>query len=437
MDNVQISNDIDTFDAIILGAGISGLVAAAILLKDGCEKILVVDEYDHIGGNHIDRTIGPYTFDIGSFIFQDDSPLLAHLPELLPLYTVINPSWGRLNPQGVVTKYPISIKDDIVAAGPIEWSRILLSVLFARFFCYKLKNARDFARYWIGARLLNRSGLEDYMERFYGLPAEKIDLKFAEKRMLWIKEHASFRNPIFRWPRHSAKSIPNQQLARPREGFSYLYRGSMQRLERCGTTFVLGTKIHSLRKERSKFYLEFGSRVVASRRIISTIPIERTQNICNINICNNLNTVTLMTLFFSFHGHRGFNQSILYNFSHDGPWKRLTMYSDFYGPSEGREFFGVEINADHVSGSVEIAEQYFRQHVSRNGLFSGDLRLEGSHILPNAYPIYTDGASEQALEAISALRTFGIESIGRQGRFDYQPTARDTTLKAEAALRPG
>jgi hypothetical protein len=57
-------------------------------------------------------------------------------------------------------------------------------------------------------------------------------------------------------------------------------------------------------------------------------------------------------------------------------------------------------------------------------------------MLGNAYPIYTDQADEHAASAVVALRKLGIESIGRQGRFDYQPTARDSTLKAEAALRP-
>src|SRR4051812_23115889 len=50
------------FDAIVLGAGISGLVSASILLEQGCKRILLVDEYGHVGGNHIDRTIGDYTF---------------------------------------------------------------------------------------------------------------------------------------------------------------------------------------------------------------------------------------------------------------------------------------------------------------------------------------------------------------------------------------
>jgi hypothetical protein len=133
----------------------------------------------------------------------------------------------------------------------------------------------------------------------------------------------------------------------------------------------------------------------------------------------NLQTVTLISLFFSFSGDRGFKDSILYNFSHTGAWKRLTVYSDFYGLSGGREYFAVEVNADHVLGSVETAEHDFRRHTSEKGLFAGDLRLEGSNTLSNAYPVYTDKADEQAANAIAALRKLGIESFGRQGGFDY------------------
>jgi hypothetical protein len=92
------------------------------------------------------------------------------------------------------------------------------------------------------------------------------------------------------------------------------------------------------------------------------------------------------------------------------------------------------VNADHIDGSVAAAEADFRRHAAENGLFAGDLRLEGSEMLENAYPVYTDNASEKVGRVVAALQAFGIETIGRQGRFDYQPTARDTTLKAEAVL---
>jgi hypothetical protein len=64
------------------------------------------------------------------------------------------------------------------------------------------------------------------------------------------------------------------------------------------------------------------------------------------------------------------------------------------------------------------------------------LQLEGSHTLQTAYPIYVEGAAQRADEAIQSLQHFGVESFGRQGGFDYQPTARVSTLQAEASLAP-
>ena len=430
-----ISIPAEKYDVLVLGAGISGLVSASVLLKQGCKRVLVVDEYPHIGGNHIDRSIGKYTFDIGSFIFQDDSPLLAHLPEILPLYVPINPSWGRLNPQGVVAHYPISIMDDLVNAGPIEWVRMLSSVVFARLFRRRLMNARDFARYWIGARLLHRSGLENYMRRFYGVPPERIDIKFAEDRMLWIREHSMIRKVVRRLLERTAKPVGNTQLARPREGFGHLYRVAVERLEKSGATFLLGETLQSLRREDDVFYLQMENRCVAANRVVSTIPLDQIRKLVGMTTGNNLTTVTLVSLFFSFSGDRGFKQSILYNFAHVGAWKRLTMYSDFYGKSNGREYFTAEVNADHVSGLTSVAERDFRRHVAEHGLFAGDLKLEGTHVLSNAYPVYADKAYDNAAEIIAALRRLGVESIGRQGGFHYQPTARVSTLTAEAALR--
>jgi hypothetical protein len=55
-------------------------------------------------------------------------------------------------------------------------------------------------------------------------------------------------------------------------------------------------------------------------------------------------------------------------------------------------------------------------------------------VLSQAYPVYSGGSGERARRAIAALRGFGIESFGRQGGFQYQPTARVSTLEAEAAL---
>lgn len=426
----------ERYEAIIFGAGVSGLVSASILLSQGCRRILIADSYDHVGGNHIDWSKDDYTFDVGSFIFQDDSPLLAHFPELLPRYTIAFPTWGRLNPQGRITAYPISVKDDIINAGPIEWIRIFSSLLYARLFQRNMRNAKEFAQYWIGSHLLHSSGLDSYMRRFYGVPADLIDIQLAQKRMLWISEHASIKT----WVRRALSSPQKHtepdkhQLVRPKEGFGRLYDAASERLRKNGVVFLLGARFQSIEKDDEAFLVRIEGRTIKADRVISTIPINHIEKMCGIK-SEKLNSITLLSLFFSFAGKRGFNTSILYNFSHEGSWKRLTMYSDFYGTANGREYFTAEIIADHVDLSATRAEQEFRRHVRINHLFDGELRLEGSMNLENAYPIYSEGSSERAARAIRTLKEFGVESFGRQGGFNYQPTARVSTIDAETALK--
>ncbi|PWJ55118.1 NAD(P)-binding Rossmann-like domain-containing protein [Quadrisphaera granulorum] len=439
----------DHYDALVLGAGISGLVSASVLLEQGARRIAVVDVYPRAGGNHLDVEIGPYTFDIGSLVFQDDSPLLRHFPELLPLYVPIDPSWLRLNPQGTVTTYPFSPRDDILRAGPVEVVRLLASAVSARLKRAPQRNARDFAEHWLGPRFVHRSGLGSYMERFCGVPTDQIDTEFAQSRMMWIAEHAQVRNLINRvlepLRRRPAAGPTNQQLARPRSGFAELYAPVVAGLEARGVTFTVGTELKALERTDQghgdddgdrMFTLHTGAGAFSAPRVVSTVPVDVALDLCDLREGREpLPTVRLVTLFYSFAGKRGFDSSVFYNFSHEGTWKRLTVYSDFYGPAQEREFFAVEVVSSRGAQTAEQADAAFREHVAANGLLRGDLRLEGSHVLEHAYPIYTLGSGERAREAMAALRAYGVESLGRQGAFQYQPTARHSTLEAEAALR--
>ncbi len=184
------------------------------------------------------------------------------------------------------------------------------------------------------------------------------------------------------------------------------------------------------------FEVETENGCVRAPRLISTVPIERALKLCGVEVPGlPLPTVTLVSLFFSFRGERGFEAPILYNFSREGAWKRVTVYSDWYGTSNGREYFTTEVIGQWVDDSVEIADRDFRAHCANNGLLIGDLQLEGGHVLRNAYPIYTQGSGQRARDAVRVLREFGLESLGRQGAFQYQPTARASTLEAEHALR--
>ena len=110
------------------------------------------------------------------------------------------------------------------------------------------------------------------------------------------------------------------------------------------------------------------------------------------------------------------------------------MYSDFYGLVHGREYFTAEVIGHHVNFSAEMAELDFRKHVQGNRLFDGDLRLEGSMVLENAYPIYSEGSSDA--QAVRSAPSRPLESnLSIVRAVSIQPTARVSTIDAESALK--
>ena len=149
--------------------------------------------------------------------------------------------------------------------------------------------------------------------------------------MLWISEHSSLRSVLARIVKPNPPPPTNRQLARPREGFAKLYAVAAAKLAERGADIVTGTKMLGLEERGGHFCLVLDDRTVFAERVISTIPIARVEALCNLPASEELKSITLLTLYFSFSGERGFTEAILYNFSHAGAWKRLTVYSDFYG----------------------------------------------------------------------------------------------------------
>ena len=430
----MMAQDVQQWDAIILGAGISGLVAAKLLQKQGLRKIAVIEEYCHVGGNHIDSHIGPFTFDIGTLIFWESSPFFKYFPELLPLYVPVQASFGRIIPTGEVSAYPVSISVEVFAKSFPEICRLVSSLVISRLFRRKPANAAEFARFWIGDRLFQKSGLGSYMERFYGVKADEIELDFAKKRMKWISDAASLRKRLRHALRRKVERQSIQQFVRPRTGFATLYNRARLSLETQGAAFSLGQSVVSIEKVGGGFCVRSKSEAWQADRLVSTIPLQRLPELCGMGAPPRLASVELASLFFSFKGRRGFTYSVLHNFSSAGRWKRLTMFSDFYGVADSREYFGVEINLPPSGLGIEQLAQDFITNVRARGLFDGETRLEGYLTTSNAYPVYTGGATQEAQRVLQQVNGYGIESLGRQGGFDYLPSAANTTAVVETAL---
>lgn len=428
------------YDIIVLGAGVAGL-AALDNFSGGSESVLCLESFDRLGGSHKSVDLNGYTFDIGSFVFHKNFPFLRNYPELFDLLTPFKPGQQRITPDGLVRAYPYE-RSEVFGAHPLSALSNLFSLVGGRLGVGEVRNADEYARRLIGRKLYEKLGLRNYMERFCGTPASSIDRSFVDHRMQFVRRAVrpqalvrTLGDVLLSKVRKPQPPVGKVAYARPREGFLALYGGVADKLEAGGVNFAFGIGLKSITREGERFRIKTDRGVYSCARLISTIPLHVLWRLLPSDEAFELNSSRLISLFLSFSGEMGFSKPILFNFHNEGRWKRLTMHSFFYGEVNDRSYFSVEIpeHGDRES-TVDDLFSDFRQHTSDMKLFSGDLRLEGHCVTEYAYPHYEVGYAERLSKAFNFLEKMGIETVGRQGRFDYLPTSHQVFMQVNRQL---
>jgi len=413
---------------VILGGGVSGLSAADILASAG-QRVIVLEPYDRLGGNQHSRNIGPYTFDIGSFIFFAGSPFFKRFPGAEAACAPANIRVERVTPQGRISAYPFSLADDLFRRGPVEVARTLLSLLRGRIADRKPKSAGSFARYYLGDRLFTQSGLRAYIQRLCGIPADDVEYRFAEKRMGWIARAVGPEAIASRlWPQAAGPS----SLVRPREGFEALYDQVAAQLAGRGVEIHLNSQLEKIEVLDEGFQVRTQRGLFTASRVISSLPLTVTAKACGIAAGKGIESLPLLSLYVTHVGDLGFRSEVLYNFSDAGSWKRLTVHSRIYGQADGKHYLCVEAPLALGPSDPETEFNAFRDFMRSHGLMQGDTELVGHDVTAFAYPTYAHGSIDASEALIERIEKIGVEMLGRQGRFDYIPTAsRATQLVAE------
>ncbi len=418
------------YDHVILGCGVAGLCAAHMLLEAGAGKLLILDEYPAPGGNQISDDVNGYTFDIGAFYYWPSMPMFQMYPAMAAACLQVPIVIKRIAPSGGVCRYPFSFGEEFFGRGPLYWGQALTSMASARLSGRPFTTAEDFAVYWMGQRLYTDLGMAAYIERFFGLPANQIEAQFAVSRMepvarigkpsYWLdKGWRSVKN-LLPFGRHVQ---PEVLMVRPEEGMAFMYGKAVTALRERQVVVRLGERLGGIRKHGKTFEVLTDHGPIRTERLIATVPVKLMAKHLDIPAGQELASVDLMSLFVSFDGAKGFDANILYNWGRTGRWKRLTMHSGYYGRRNGRDYASIEVPLFRTPGVCPNAMfADFCRSVTESGLFRGDLKLEGHRLVENAYPANTLGASAKAAEALAAIKQLGVQTLGRQGRFDYLPT---------------
>lgn len=424
--------------AIVLGAGIAGLAAAEKLSSEGY-RVHVIESTQRAGGNHRSCDIGPYTFDVGSIFYEGSARLFGLAPGLKDLCPEVLSVQCRIDPAGAIRVYPLEPRDilnqplhHLVHGG--------MDLLASRLLVRRDGSLDAICRKRLGSKFYAATGLHSYISRFHHVAPAELDEEFFFHRMAIIDKATRLGAVLKSASR--AISRPRQLQAdkrwpmhvRPRSGFDTLFAPIVSRLRARGVAFSFGEEVQSVRREGPIFQVRVASGSHFADAVVSTIPVEALHK-AMFGSGSGLESLDMTTLFVS-AAHLGTGAAnVLYNFHPQGRWKRMTIYSRIYpDPAIDRAYFAVEITLPAgLAHAPDAAFADFRDHLSALGL-ARDLRLEGSELVRDCYPLYRAGAHARLKEVIARIEAFSIILAGRQGRFEYLPTSSGVIRRVTETL---
>lgn len=428
--------------AVVLGGGIGGLFAAEQLADHGYSVTLIESAAD-CGGTHRSCNIGPYTFDAGSIFYEDQALIFQMAEALREQCPQVTRKQRRIARSGQMLHYPIAPREAFTAS-PWQLPANAASMVFSRLFARRDGTLAGILRSRIGERFLTRTGLRDYILRFNHLPPEQLDEEFFFKRMGFIDQLTqtgalmNFAMKTIRPRKGQGIAAPPRPLrVRPIEGFDRLFDPIIASLKSKGVEFRLGETIKAVEPAKTGgFTITTDQGQYACDSCVSTIPLDTIHRMM-FKEPSGLTSLDMTTLFVSAATFSKAAGNVFFNFSPQGRWKRVTFYSRLYpdAPTD-REFFNVEVTLEPgAAHDPEAAFADFKQHVMANGL-ADDLKLEGSTLVEQAYPLYLPGIDDRIEDVIARVSETGIIVAGRQGRFEYLPTSTGVIRQVRNVLDP-
>lgn len=415
----------------LLGGGIAGVVLARELARRDDLHVTLIEKEERLGGLHRSHRINGLSYDIGAFVFDAQHQLFRTFPEVAESFHKQPHRSQSVTPNGTLDGYPLTLRGYVRDHGMAGTLLAAASLCAGRVRHYRRDTLGGYIRWHIGDRVYRQSGLQRYLERFYGVPDVAIDVAFARQRLQEMFDGYTSKQLAKKFAKRLLTYLPiNHQnnghwvgWTPPREGFGVVYAAIETLLNADGVDVRTSATIQQIRRVGNHFTITADGRTEQFDRVISTIPIPTLLEYLGLQPTFKLRYLTLLSLFYRLSGDVDYNGAFLYNFTPNGPWKRITTFSKYFGQQGGDHYFTVECTVpDNDQRSVAEKQHDFEEHIQQLGLMRGTFHREGETITPNAYPIFEQGGGEAIRKLRQMVLDAGIEIAGRQGQFRYIPS---------------
>jgi len=409
-----------SYKVAVIGGGIAGITAANELSKNPSFEISIFESQNTLGGLNQSVVINNLTYDIGAFIYSTDHSLFKAFPFLKNTYLPIEHYPISVKDKDKHDIHPLSIKGYWKNFGTINLLLSIISLCFAKIKYNNRRSLPEYCKYYLGERVYVKSGLQRYIKRLYKKEDIEVDVKLGYSRIKNISNY-SFRNIIRRLAKLDSDNLFNAKkrkyYVRPESGFKDVFAELEKHLQNKEVQINKNCNIRSIQKTDNGFTVSTTDDNYTFDRIISTIPFSITQKLTGIETGYRPSFMKLLNLFYKAECHLDAN--VIYNYTNFGEWKRITIFSKYYGLEEKQDYFTVEITVNaEEEVSVESHREEFEKLVKKYDL-AKNLEFQGSKIIPYAYPVFKVGETQIADQELKKIKDFGIDLVGRQGTFEF------------------
>lgn len=422
----------------VLGGGVSGVVIARELARTPTFRIDLLERNSELGGMHRSVEIGGAWYDPGAHLFDPDHPLLRAFPVLYDHFVPVRHCPLSLTRRYSLDAFPFSLRG---YARDYGLGRLLADAADLALCRLRFRRRDGLAarmRYHVGNGLYLRSGLKGYVERMYGLPDTEIDMEFALQRpRIFPEERGPGRNVRHLLREFSGRGEAGRNCyVRPPDGFPAAYRLVERELADQGVCVRKDARAERIERHGRGFRIFFAD-APAERYdlVISTVPITDAMNLVGRPTPFVQETTRLISLCYRFRGNPGIERgTMLFNFTAEGDWTRISFLSPYYGTLQGDHYFVVECAARRKDPrDAEYMRHSFESHIGRAPVLKGELSFQGGVVTENLLPFFRRADAGYVESARRALQDFGIITAGRHGGIPYNDSNAAVTASRDMA----
>ena len=422
---------------VIAGGGVAGVSAAAFALQQGFSNVTIIESSKTLGGLHKDVEINGLHYDLGAFFFWPFHSMMSLFPGITNLLVATESTKHlSLTRKFNLDVYPLTLKQYIKENGLGSTVYDILRLFRYRLFhnAGRCTNADELLTYYMGF-FYRKTGLKNYIRRLYNMDPEEIGIEFCEKRLGFILERFKMKSFIhsfirLKWKNFNRFTIAVNAWARPETGFKTLYAYIETTLRKNNCAIIAGDSLAKIHTRQKRMETASG-KILEYDYLISSMPLAATGQLAGIPFEGALPYKALCSLFYESKAEPVPGCFVLYNFSENGNWKRITFHSAYYNQQraaavDARHYFVVESMPDDIqtnsSNMAALLDRDFKDSFSGTKweVHFSKAVLAGHHITLNAYPVLDiHFEREKVLAFKETMREMDIYMAGRQGEFEY------------------